>query len=118
MENKGRYTKLEKEKIYKVFSTKNNLAERKLLSEETGRSIKTMYSTYKNIKNSLYPKRKPLKRPLKRGPYNKTVKHPVSDIVVTHVDSTIKQMHTIKIGECVVETYSSKIKINSVLIEL
>tara|TARA_R110000796_G_scaffold168210_2_gene285107 strand:- start:686 stop:1054 length:369 start_codon:yes stop_codon:yes gene_type:complete len=94
--------------------------------EEKDAFAKKLDRTYPSIYNKHWSLANPEKHNAARNRMKllKTAKKDIEQnnsefVKVTHVNKTIAPLvTTIKIGKCVIETYSSKIKIDDVLIEV
>ena len=92
--------------------------QKKDLQKELGRTWGAIYNKNWELRNPIKAKAcKDRAKSKEKSRRNGT--SPKTDVIqVTHVTKLPTNVTTIKIGECIIETYSSKIKINDVLIEV
>ena len=100
--------------LKEFFSQTRTKEEKDVFAKKLGRTFGAIYNKHWALQNPEKAKAQKIKDRQKRGTnQNNEV------IQVTHVEKQIAPLiNTIKIGKCTIETYSSKIKIDDVLIEV
>ena len=111
-----RWTTEELTLLKEFFAIKRNTTERNLISAKLNRTFSSIYNKHWSLKNPVSVKKS--KARTRSNAKTKIInKEKNEKIVVTHVQ-TLPQPMTIRIGEVVIETFSSAVKINDVLIEV
>ena len=100
------WTEEEHKEVLEFFNSPKTKEEKDALSLKLGRTWNSIYNRFWDSKN---PKKKSAK---------KSNKAQNEKIIVSHVQREIPLSTTIKIGDVIVETFSSRIKVNDVLIEV
>lgn len=116
-----RWNSEDNQELVAFFSMDRSREEKDVFAKRLGRTWGAIYNRHWDMKNPDSKERAKAKAKANAKSRAKKLEAQEKNekLIVTHIQATATPgMTTIKIGECIIETYSSKIRINNVLIEV